>query len=136
MLVRVWNDNIHPFKQEIAGKLYDFAPKSFLEMEEDEADVLLKRYSPIILGGDDQPLATSYKMLRIDSDDLKRNRAQRENKTKSGTYICQACGYVAANRWELNGHTSEMHSEQWEDHDEARAEIASDDIKRKKRKQG
>lgn len=134
MLVRVWNDNVHPFKQEVAGKLYEFGPKECLEMEEDEADVLLKRYSPIILGGDDQPLPQTYKMLRIDEEDLARNRAHKENKTKSGSYLCQACGYVAANRWELNGHTQEMHADQWEDQDEARAQIASDKVK--KRKQG
>lgn len=135
MKVRVWNDNVHPFKQEISEKVYVVPAKQCIELEEDEADILLKRYSPIILGGDDQPIPECYKMLRIDKDDAKRNKLHKQNKTKAGTYVCQACGYVAANRWELNGHSADVHRSQWEDPEEAQDAINKAQAG-KKRKQG
>tara|TARA_R110000796_G_scaffold248508_1_gene375345 strand:- start:3525 stop:3926 length:402 start_codon:yes stop_codon:yes gene_type:complete len=133
MKVRVWNDNIHLFKQEIADKLYEVPAKQCIELEEDDANVLIKRYSPIILGGDDQPIPECYKMLRIDKDDLHRNRMHKQNKNKAGTYVCQACGYVAANKWELNGHSQDMHKDQWEDPEEAQESVNAEQP-RKKRK--
>lgn len=132
MLVRVWNDNTHPFKQEIAGKVYVVPAKQCIELEEDEAKTLVKRFSPIILGGDDRPLPETYKMLRIDTDDLAKATNFVQNRHKAGSYVCQGCGYVAANKWELDGHVSDLHSDQWEDRDEARASI--NEGKGKKRK--
>ncbi len=132
MLVKVWNDNVHSFKQEIHGVNYVIPAKEYIEIEEDEADRLVKRISPIVLDGNDVPLPTSYKMLRIDADDLKRNRHLRENKTRSGSYICQACGYVAANKWELDGHSLNEHKNQFDDLDEAKMAIQNDRAKRHK----
>lgn len=134
MKVRVWNDNVHPFKQVISDKTYFLPAKECIEIEEDEANILLKRYSPIILGGDDKPIPECYKMLRIDTDDLKRNRSVVQNKAKAGTYICQACGYVAANTWELNGHVADVHGASWEDQDAAKAAIQAES--KRSRKQG
>lgn len=133
MMVRVWNDNVHPFTQEIAGTTYKIPAKECIELEEDEAKTLVKRFSPIRLGGDDRPLPETYKMLRIDSSDLEKAKNFTQNRHKAGSYVCQACGYVAANKWELDGHTSDQHSEQWEDSDEARASINEAKATRKKR---
>jgi hypothetical protein len=134
MKVKVWNDNKYPFSQEVKGNFYKIPAKEFIEVEEDEASQLVKSFSPIIVGGDSRPLPESYKMLRIDKDDLKRNRDHRQNKAKSGSYICQACGYVASNKWELNGHTMDMHKHQLDDLDEAAESIAEDTKHKKKRK--
>lgn len=135
MQVRVWNDNVHPFKQEIHEKVYSIPAKECIELEEDEADVLIKRISPVLLDGNDQPKPESYKMLRIDKDDLHKNRMLAQNKGRSGTYVCQACGYVAANKWELSGHAQDMHEDQFEDYVEAKSAIAGEARARKK-KQG
>jgi rubrerythrin len=132
MQVRVWNDNVHPFEQEIAGKKYRLEAKSFIELDEDEADTLVKRFSPIILGGDEQPIPESYKMLRVDKEDLAKNRSLRQNQGRAGSYVCQACGYVCANKWELDGHTQDLHADQWEDRDEARASINAEKSKKKR----
>jgi len=126
MQVRVWNDNQHPFTQELAEKVYKIGPRECLEMDEEEADRLLKAFSPIEVDYDGKPTPRSYKMLRLDPEDLARNKAKKANKSRSGTYLCQACGYVAANQWELNGHTEAEHKDQWEDLSEARAAIAGD----------
>ncbi len=136
MQVRVWNDNQYPFSQTIAEKLYKIEPRDYIEMDEEEADKLLKTFSPIEVDYDGRPTPRSYKMLRIDKDDLARNRAKRANKNKSGTYLCQACGYVAANQWELNGHTEAEHKDEWEDLQEARASIRSDAEEEKPKKRG
>jgi hypothetical protein len=131
MKVKVWNDNVHVFKQEIKGNFYEIPAKKSITLEEDEANDLVKAFSPIYVGGDDQPLPESYKMLRIDSKDIKKNRELRENKTRAGSYVCQACGYVAANKWELNGHTLDQHKHQLDDLDEAKEAIAKEQRKKK-----
>lgn len=123
MLVKVWNDNVHPFKQKIAENMYSIPAKGYIEMDQDEADKLLKAFSPIEVDYDNRPLPTSYKMLRIDEDDLKKVRMRSEAKTKGGSYICQACGYVASNKWELDGHSLDMHQKDLDDVEEAMASI-------------
>lgn len=132
MLVRVWNDNIHPFKQEVNGKIYAVPAKECIEIEEDEADMLVKRISPIILDGNDVPKPESYKMLRIDADDIKRNRNALHNRMRAGTYLCQACGFVAANKDELDGHSLNEHKDQLDDVDEARAAVNAERSRKRK----
>lgn len=127
MLVKVWNRNVHPFKQQLGETKYQIGAGEYVELDEDEADRLVKAFSPIRVDYDGNAKAESFKMLEIDKDDLARNRSKRDNKGKTGTYICQACGYVAANKWELNGHSMEMHADSFEDEDEAKAAIASDE---------
>lgn len=138
MQVKVWNDNTYPFRQDIAGNVYSIPAKSFVEMDEEEADRLVKAFSPIKVDYDGNALPQSYKMLRIDADDLKRARSKRDNRAKSGSYVCQACGYVAANKWELNGHTLELHKGELEDPMEAAEAIVKEQQEEegKKRKRG
>jgi len=71
-------------------------------------------------------------MLRIDKEDLAKAKNFAQNRHKAGSYVCQACGYVAGNKWELDGHTSDLHSEQWDDQNEARTSI--NEAKGRKRK--
>lgn len=135
MLVKVWNDNTYPFSQTFKdGVTHKIGPKQAIEIEYDEAMRLLKSYNPMIPDYDNKPLPSSYKMLRIDEADLKRVRDLHQNKAKSGTYLCQACGYVAANTWELNGHVLDQHKEQLADVEAAQTQIATDDTKKPKGK--
>lgn len=119
MMVKVYNKNVHPFKQEIKGKEYKIPAQSYIELDYDDASALVKSFSPIEVDFDNRPLPTSYKMLEIDKDDVIKYRELAQNKAKGGTYLCQACGYVASNRWELKGHAMSEHSHQFEDQDEA-----------------
>lgn len=132
MQVRVWNDNVHPFKQTIDEIEYVIPAGKFVEMDEAEADKLLKAYSPILVDYDGRPRPESYKKLRLDTEDLKRNAVRKEARNKSGSYICQACGYVASNKWELNGHVMDEHKHQFDDNEEALKEIKKDESQRKK----
>lgn len=133
MQVKVWNDNQYPFKQELRGVKYAIPARQYVEMDEEEANLLLKAYSPVVLGHDDLPLPQTYKMLRIDEEDLKRNRQKEAIKGKSGSFLCQACGYIAGSKWELNGHVMELHRDDWEDANEARQEIAKEEPKKRGR---
>lgn len=135
MQVKVWNDNVYPFTQELAGKVYRIPAKEYLEMDEEEADKLVKAFSPIRVNYDGAAEAASYKMLRVDQNDLKNIKDKRENKAKSGSYVCQACGYIASNKWELNGHIIDLHKDSFEDRDEALESISKEQAE-KKRKRG
>lgn len=131
MLVKVWNDNVHPFSQTWREKTYKIPAKQCIELEYDEADAFIKAYSPIVPDYDNNPKPESYKMLRIDEKDLEKMRNLLHNRAKSGSYICQACGYVASNKWELNGHALDQHKEQLEDVQAAEAAVLADDAKKK-----
>tara|TARA_R110000796_G_scaffold187266_1_gene304166 strand:- start:595 stop:999 length:405 start_codon:yes stop_codon:yes gene_type:complete len=133
MLVKVWNDNVHPFTQNYHDVLYKIPAKKYIEIDEEEADSLLKAFSQIKVDYDGNAKPESYKMLRIDEDDRAKIRSIRENKAKSGSYICQACGYVAGNKWELNGHIMELHKQSFEDSDKALESLAKDQEPKRKR---
>lgn len=130
MQVKVHNDNRYPFEQKIAEVTYKIPAGGFIEMDEEEADRLVKAYSPIAVDYDGNAMPQSYKMIRIDEQDLAKARNMRAAKTKTGGFFCQACGYVAGNKWELMGHIQDMHSQQWDDPEEASKEIAKENKKK------
>ncbi len=134
MLVKVWNKNVHPFTQKLNEKTYTIPAQEYIELDEEEADRLVKAYSPIKVDYDGNALPISYKMLEVDKDDLKKAREKRENRTRTGNYVCQACGYVAANKWELNGHSLDQHKDIFEDLQEAAMSISADNKKRSRKK--
>lgn len=119
MLVKVWNRNVHPFKQVIKDVEYKIPAQSYIEIDFDDASKLVKSFSPIKVDFDDNPLPESYKMLEIDKADMAKMRDLAMNKAKGGNYLCQACGYVCANKWELKGHIMSEHANQFEDRDSA-----------------
>lgn len=132
MKVRVWNDNVHPFSQKIKDVVYKIPAKQCIEIDQEEANHLVKSYSPIEVDFDGRQTERSYKKLRIDEKDLAKIRMKNEAKNKSGSYICQACGYIASNKYELNGHIMAEHKNQFEDSDEAVAEIEQETKAKKK----
>ena len=119
MRVKVWNDNVHPFKQVIGEEKYDIQAGKYIELDIEDANKLVKTYSPVLVNYDNKPKPESYKMLRIDESDLRKISEKREVKNKSGSYLCQACGYIASNKYELNGHVLAEHKESFDDIQEA-----------------
>lgn len=119
MLVKVHNRNKHPFSQKIKGITYDIPAEGSLELDYDIAQSLVRAFSPIEVDYDGRALEKSYKKLEIDKDDERRYHQVGQNKAKGGSYICQACGYVAVNQWELKGHVTDMHSTQFDDQEQA-----------------
>jgi hypothetical protein len=118
--VRVWNDNVHPYKEEFRSHKVDIAPGKFMIMEEDEAIMLLGNYSPIITDGDGLALPTSYKMLHIEKisdDDAKASPVQ----------ICAACSYKASSEKDLEEHVDANHLDELSD-----SKVADERRKKKK----
>lgn len=65
-LVKVWNDNVHPFTQEFKNGTIKIPPKEFVEMDYEEAIEFKSKFSPISVNGDGVPLPESYKMIRVE----------------------------------------------------------------------
>lgn len=71
MIVKVWNDNVHPYKEKFRGKTIEIGPRDYVEMDLNEAHIFLGVMPPNIevdAGGIQKP--TSYKMLRIERPDV------------------------------------------------------------------
>ena len=67
MQVKVWNDNVHPYREKFKNKSIEIPPHDFIEMEYHEAVYFLGTMPPNIqtdAGGTQKPI--SYKMLRIE----------------------------------------------------------------------
>ena len=127
MQVKVWNRNTHPFSQKLKGVDYQIPALASITLDFDDADMLVKSFSPIEVDYDNKPLPTSYKKLEIDAGDVLKYRELSANKAKGGTYVCQACGYVSTNKWELKGHVMSEHSQDFEDKDQAIDALAEED---------
>jgi hypothetical protein len=114
-LVRVWNDNVFPFRQIFKDKEIFIGAKKFIEMEETEAYEFRGAYSPIVRDGDGQPTPESFKMIRIEKTDKTAHKpiaAAQEN-------VCQACGKQFPNKKELEAHIDAEHLDQLSDKEEA-----------------
>lgn len=114
-LVRVWNDNVFPFRQMFRDKEIFIGPKKFIEMEWTEAHEFKSAFSPIVRDGDGQPTPESYKMIRVEATD---KSAHREAAAPS-EFTCQACGLKFVNKKELDDHIDATHIEELADKKEA-----------------
>ena len=97
MKVKLWNDNVHDFKQKYRDDLIFIPAKSFIEMEEDDAHNFVCQYSPPVVDASGTQKPESYKMLKIERDGS-------ENKLKLDPFTCQACNYKAVNKKDLTTH--------------------------------
>jgi hypothetical protein len=114
-LVRVWNDNVHPFKQVFRDKEIYIGAKKCIEMEETEAYEFRGAYSPITRDGDGQPTPESYKMIRVEKTDKSAHKPVQA----ANEFVCQACGFKATNKKELDQHIDAEHLDQLTDKEEA-----------------
>lgn len=64
-LAKVWNDNVHPFKQKWRGQIIEIPAKSFIEMEYTDAVEFKSSYSPPIIDGQGER-AEGFKMIRVE----------------------------------------------------------------------
>jgi hypothetical protein len=91
-LAQVWNDNVHPHTETFKGTVVTIPPKSFVEMDYDEAVEFKCQFTPIKTDGEKNPLPESFKMIRVVPLD----------KVKTDVpLVCHATGKVAANAAEL-----------------------------------
>jgi hypothetical protein len=103
--VKVWNDNVNPYTEKYQGKQVEIAPKSWLEMDHNEASDFLGRMpSNIRTLANGQQDPKTYKMLRIDT----KNEAPAAEVKK---WVCHACSKDLQTEAAYEAHTLEMHAQ-------------------------
>ncbi|MES3012629.1 MAG: hypothetical protein V4750_02730 [Pseudomonadota bacterium] len=91
-LARVYNDNVHPHTEVFKEKTISIAPKSFIEMDLEDAIEFKSNFTPIKTDGEKNPLPESFKMIRVVAIDKAETAMP---------LICHATGKIAANAAEL-----------------------------------
>lgn len=66
MDVKIWNDNVHPYKEKFKGVEIKIDPKTFIKMEREEAVLFLGQFSSIVRDADGAPHPLGFKKLRIE----------------------------------------------------------------------
>jgi uncharacterized C2H2 Zn-finger protein len=100
--VRVYNDNVYPYRENFRGNQIDIPPGGYIDMDYYEAIDFRGTYCPIKTDGGGKPLAESFKLIRIvqpenfQAEDAKRN-------------ICNSCGKSFPNAKDLEDHINENH---------------------------
>lgn len=88
----VWNDNVYPHTETFKEKAYVIPPKSFIEMDYEDAIEFKSQFTPIKTDGEKNILPESYKMIRVVP--ITKPEVQ-------VPLVCHATGKVAANAAEL-----------------------------------
>jgi hypothetical protein len=105
--VKVWNDNIHPFKQKFKDRLIVIPSKEHIVMEFYEGHEFKSFPSPVKLDADDNPLPISYKMLRLENHFPEDRENIPEGKKEEVSNDCLACGKKFFLAEELTEHLKE-----------------------------
>jgi len=97
MMVKLWNDNIHDFKQKFRDRDIYIPAKGFIELDEDDAHNLVCLCRPKIVDAGGQQKPESFTILRPERpDDAKSNPLD--------PFKCFACGYNGVNKKDLVTH--------------------------------
>lgn len=108
-LVKVWNDNVYPYKELFKGDNILIPPNSYIEMEHDDAILFKGTYCMPKYDAGGAALPETFKKIRITSG------TEGAAKQKIEFYKCQACNYEATNMVDLDKHITENHLEQLAD---------------------
>lgn len=121
MIVKVVNDNVHPYTEKFKGNVISIPPKGHVEMDHNEAAQFLGSNPGIArtLGNGLQDPKT-YKMLRIEPLGQK---PAADAKTKE--FVCMACNKDLVSKKALEEHIETEHVEAMVDED------AKEKVKRK-----
>lgn len=66
MQAKVWNRNVHPFKQEFRGEKIEIPAGGYIEMDYFDACQFRSLYFEPVKDGGGQQLPTSYKMIEVE----------------------------------------------------------------------
>lgn len=129
MKVKVWNDNVHPYKEKFKGDDFLIPAKSFILMEEDDANMFKGTFNFPVLDSDGNHTPLGFKMIRIEALSSSGKSTPEQPKHR-----CMACSYHGANASDLSEH-EKTHSEQIVVDKRAEEELASipapEQVKRK-----
>lgn len=122
-LVRVYNDNVHPYTEVFKDEKIFIKPKGFIEMDEFDAIQFRGTYKSPVLNVDGVHMPEGFKMIRIEKFSGEVAAAP-----KVDDHQCIACKYKGASKADLEEHVK-THKDQLVVDEEAEAEIKA---KRKK----
>lgn len=122
-MVRVVNENVHPFKQEFKEQMISLAAKgegkNWIDMDRDDAVHFLGMYYPMKKDANDQPDPRFFKKLFI------QEIPGAERTVAPETHTCQKCCHVASTKEDLDAHIEANHLE----------DLADADFKEKKKEE-
>lgn len=119
MLVRVYNDNVYPYKEKFKGNWIEIQPKSFVEMDHNEASLFLGTMpGNIQVGANGLQKPESYKMLRIQKDWTVADAPEVKK------YVCHACNTDLLTKAAYESHVETMHLEQMSPDDKEAMTVA------------
>lgn len=109
MLVRVVNDNVHPYTEKYRGRTIHIEPKGFVEMDANEAAHFLgTNPGTAQVDANGIPKPESFKMLRIEARDT--SKAQESKK-----WVCQKDGKEFPTQAALEKHILENYMDELDD---------------------
>lgn len=117
-MVKVWNDNVHPYKEQFRDQLIQIPPKKFILMEAGDAHLFKGTFAPIKLDADENPIPEGYKMIRIEE-----SGADVIEMPKVNELLCQACKYEGSSAGDLSEHIKSTHKDVAAVDEEAEQEI-------------
>ena len=106
MIVRVYNDNVHPYSEKYKGRQITIPSKGYIEMDLNEAHHFLGT-NPGIANRDASGLQSpeTYKKLRIERPQETKTKAQAQAKS----FDCHACNKRFESKSAYESHVEEMH---------------------------
>ena len=120
MEVRVWNDNVYPYKEVFQDERIEIPPGKFIMMDEKKAIMFKGSFAPMKLNAQKQPMPESFKMIRIESKSV-------PLKEEMPKFICQQDGKEFTSQAELDKWIDENHLDKLTD-----AKVADERRKNKK----
>lgn len=103
-VVRVYNDNVHPYREKFKDKMIDIPSKNFVIMDYDDAIIFRGRHNPVVLDGGGNANPESYKMIRIVEDSNEPVVPQKEK------ILCHACSKIFPTALALDMHITDSHA--------------------------
>jgi hypothetical protein len=104
-LVKVWNDNVHPYREEFRDKKIVIPAKGHIEMELDEAQLFKGSFASVPVDADGNPTPEGYKMIRIEA--VSSESTHPEVKATK----CMACSKDCSSVQELQDHIFADHKD-------------------------
>lgn len=107
-MVRVCNDNVHPYREQFRDHEIFIKPKNFILMEAGDALLFKGSFAPIKVDADGQPIPEGFKMIRIEEIP----GGVEEVQVTEAKHICQACRYEGSSEKDLMEHINSNHKDQ------------------------
>lgn len=116
--VKVWNDNVHEYRETFKDREIVIPAHGCIEMEYYDAHEFRGSYRPIKRDADNQPLPTSFKMIRVEEPKTAVDAKVELNR-------CVACSFRGDTPKALIQHVLDTHADQATVDEEAEKVLAA-----------